>query len=394
MLSVYTPFNSQLIEFWKPMKTKHVLIIVTLFLSSSGITMNHSSAAEPGTELWTAYTAKKAKPMNPALSANMLGLFQRGTDLSSNRSDQPRNGLRIQEMELQLSSDIDPYIRGSALLSVHQEHDGTEYEVEPEELYIETISLPSVTLRAGKMRLALGKHNQLHTHAYPFIDAPLTQSDFVGDEGLNEFAVSAAWLAPLPWFSELTLQFFDPSNDEIFNSTRTGDLGALVRARNLWDLNDTLTFELGLSGAQARNDTGLNSSALSSDFTFKWRPNEQSRSKSFTWSTEWMLTNRRGKTDSDSGLDTSKLSAVSSWIQYQMTERWWIQGRVEQAGIFNRSEGNVGKRKNSALIGFFPTEFSGFRAQYDRLAEYGAEDEHRFSIQFNISMGAHPAHAY
>ena len=54
----------------------------------------------------------------------------------------------------------------------------------------------------------MGKHNQLHTHAFPFILAPLINLNLLGDEGLSDVGFSTAILLPATsWFSELTLQY-------------------------------------------------------------------------------------------------------------------------------------------------------------------------------------------
>jgi hypothetical protein len=51
--------------------------------------------------------------------------------------------------------------------------------------------------------------------------------------------------------------------------------------------------------------------------------------------------------------------------------------------------------KQSALVGFFPSEFSGLRLQYDRIHDRARPRiDHTIAFQYNISIGAHPAHAY
>jgi hypothetical protein len=81
-------------------------------------------------------------------------------------------------------------------------------------------------------------------------------------------------------------------------------------------------------------------------------------------------------------------------VQYQFSQRWWAQARYEYVGAPQES-GFAAQTKQSALLGFFPSEFSGLRLQYDHLRVAGAErDEHTIAFQYNISIGAHPAHAY
>ena len=344
-----------------------------------------SQAATPG-----------AKPFNPDISVNFLGLAQHGTAYSDSRTAKPRNGLSLQEAELQVTSDVDAYFRANALFSIAQESGSASYGISPEEVYLETLSLPVVTLRAGKFKMALGRHNQLHTHTFPFIDAPLIHTTLLGDEGLNETGVSASALMPTRWFSEITLQAFTLGNESLTNHYSSGDLGGLARLRNLWDLNDSLTMELGLSGASGKNQFGKAASVLGSDLTFKWRPAQGGKYRALVWSTEYLYGRRPGLTQERNSVQESleRLGGLATWVQYQFAERWWAQARYEYTGL-QRSEGFSPVRKESLLLGFFPSEFSGLRLQY-AWTQDGARprNDRAVALQYNVTIGAHPAHAY
>jgi len=358
---------------------KHLLLIGILFLP---VPYSYGQTSPP------------PKAFNPDIGANFLGLFQRGTDLSDDRADVPHNGFSLQEAELQISSDVDPYMRAMALFSVQQEAGTTEYAIDPEEIYLESISLPLVTLRAGKMKLALGKHNTLHTHAYPFLDAPLIQQQLLGDEGLNEVGVSAAVLVPASWYSEVTVQGFSPSNEELFDSPKSGSIGGLIHLKNLWDLTDGLTMEIGASGTSGKNRFDRTGSVLGADLSFKWRPAVGGKYHALIWSSEYLRGNRPGLADVSSGKSAEKLGGVATWLQYQFAERWWVQGRYEYVGL-PHDEAIPLQNRQSVLVGFFPSEFSGLRFQYGRMNTQGKKDvDHTFSFQYNVSIGAHPAHAY
>jgi hypothetical protein len=333
----------------------------------------------------------KTRAFNPDISANFLGLAEWGSGLSDDFSQMPRNGLSLQEAEIQFNADVDPYFRAAVLLSVAQEEGSRGFGIDPEEVYLETISLPYVTVKAGKFKLALGRHNQLHTHAFPFIDAPLIHQLLLGDEGLNEVGVSVAALLPINWYSEVIVQGFSPGNEALFNSTQSRNIAGLARLRNLWDLNSDLTFELGVSGTAGKNGSEQTSSVIEADLTFKWRPSAGGKYRALIWSTEYLDSNRDGFED-EAGQSIAKLGGVATWLQFQFAERWWIQGRYEYVGI-PREDALEKMQKQSALLGFFPSEFSGLRLQYDHLYANATHD-HTVALQFNISIGAHPAHAY
>jgi hypothetical protein len=333
------------------------------------------------------------KAFNPDISVNFLGLAEHDTSLSSDRTQSPHNGIQLQEAELQAFADVDPYLKAVALFSISQKSGSTDFGIDPEEVYVESISLPVVTLRAGKFKMALGRHNQLHTHAFPFIDAPLIHQRLLGSEGLNESGVSAAALLPMPWYSELTLQGFSLANSNLFNSQASGDWGELAHFKNLWDLSDETTLEFGLSDANGENQYSHKANVFGSDLTMKWRPEQGGKYQALIWSTEYLLGSRPGLVDAN-GKSQQKLGGLATWLQYQFAERWWVEGRYEYVGI-GRSPGNQQANKQSALLAFLPSEFSGLRLQVDRLNDSSRQRvDHAVAFQYNVTIGAHPAHSY
>ena len=332
---------------------------------------------------------------SPDIGANFLGLYRRGMGPAmNNRTAVVHKGFSLQEAEFQFNADVDPYLKANILFALAQNAGTSDYKLDPEEVFVETISLPVVTFKLGKFKTAIGKHNTLHTHAYPFIDAPLIHFNLLGDEGLNEPGVSGAVLLPAPWYSEITLQAVGTGNDTFFKSAKSKDVANVSHFKNLFDLSDDLTMELGLSGVVGRNQYDNNSRLWGNDLTFKWRPSVGGKYHALIWSTEYLNGNIKGASDANSGLDTSKLSGYASWVQYQFAERWWVQARGETSGL-THSPGLTRTNKQSALLGFFPSEFSGIRFQYDRLKAQGAATTNQvFTVQYNVSIGAHPAHNY
>lgn len=357
---------------------------------------------------------KKSKVFNPDTGLNFLTLYQNGTRKDHEKKGAPY-GFSLQEIELQFTADVDPYFRGTALLGIHthnkeehgdddhgnhdddddddNDHDDHEdddknghatFLLEPEEVYVETLAIPITTIKVGKFRLAIGKHNTLHTHAYPFIDAPLTQQTLIGSEGLAQIGLSSAFLIPTPWYMDLTLQVVE-SSSKLFSSDNPNDFVYLTKLMNLWDLSDSMTFELGLSGALGKNKTKKWTNLYGTDMTFKWRPDFGGKYTSLSWTTEYLFSEQKG-------IEQGK-GALSSWIQYQFSRRWWLQARAE---IFGLPKGDEEKRinKQSLLVGFFSSEFSALRLQFDNIDDHEKTPERRVVLQLNISLGAHPAHTY
>lgn len=361
---------------------------------AQGVAPSNSTGPSPAFKDPSFGTRSRGNSFNPDIGVNALFLYEnsnRGGDATAAQ----RNGISLQEAELQFTSDVDPYLRFVGTLSLHQEVDETttpaerEYVLEAEEAFAETIALPAVTIRAGKYKAALGKQNQIHTHALAFVDFPLQNTVLLGDEGLNDLGLSVAGLLPTPWFSELTLQALSGQGEglEYFQPTTANNFVGLAHWKNLLDITEDLTTELGLSAVSGKNQASSSTQFYGADLTFKWRA---TANQALIWSTEYL---RR-----DLNLDTrERAQGVSSWVQLQFARRWWVQARSEYLQIDDPSQTTTAathQRKQSALLAFIPSEFSGLRLQYDHLNDSGPKDEHKVLLQFNTSIGAHPAHAY
>src|SRR5207245_9220461 len=108
------------------------------------------------------------------------------------------SGVACDELEISLTSARDPYWTLNSNIVF------TPGGVDPEEVWARSTSIPGIQLKLGKIRGTFGKHGLLHTHAFPFVQAPIVMANTIGEEGFKDAGLEAAWLTPLPWFSELT----------------------------------------------------------------------------------------------------------------------------------------------------------------------------------------------
>jgi len=322
--------------------------------------------------------------LNPAISVNglLLGTYVNEGNADSTRD--PQTGLKVQEVELRLVSNIDSYLRGVFMIAF----DGDEVEVEEANAFL--LVSNNLSLTAGKFFVPFGKHSQLHTHMFPFIDAPLINEKIVGREGLKEVGLNTALLLPAPWFSEINLVVFNGDN-ALFNGALNDDFVYLAHWKNLVDLSDDLTAELGGSFAYGRNELGSgpynNTKLAGADLTFKWRPAGRERYRTLIWQSEFINSSR----------DVDK-KGVYSLMQFQFARRWWIQGRYD---FFTIPRDQVGggevkqdQHRYSTLLAFIPSEFSALRLQYNYLDPSNNKNEHQVFLQLNFTFGSHPAHAY
>ncbi len=346
--------------------------------------------------------AQSATLKSPNVSGNALFLY-RNSNFNKEDASEVRNGLDLQEAELSFYSDVDPYSRLTMLFTVAPEYklnattDRVEQSwiFEPEELYVDSDHVPGVSLRLGKFKGAFGKHNILHSHAYPFVDAPMVNDTLLGSEGLADVGVSAAALLPVNWFSEFTVQYLrgEDGNGE-FNSPTPGDGVGIGHFKNLLDLNDSLTLEAGLSYAHGGNSVGGSTALSGADLTMKWRPVSGGLYHSAILALEYI-----DRSLGQSGFDTEHGHGAVSWAKYQFAERWAGLVRYENLKMKNSTTlDNALSEKSSYEILFSATEFSSLRLEYDmshgpRQAN-GEHDEHKIYLQANFTIGAHPAHSY
>lgn len=327
-----------------------------------------------------------SRTFNPAISVN--GLFQ-GTYRSRDNDDpnaEVKTGLKVQEIELQFSANIDKWLNANIRFTFEDD----EFEIE--EAFADVLLIDRVALRAGQFYTHFGKHNLLHQHQFPFIDAPLVNQEIFGDEGLLERGTGLNYLVPVPWYSELVFEFLEGSNENLFNAPLNDDFAYLIHSKNLWDLDEDTTIELGGSYVIGRNGTtggaaSSKSSAAGANLTVKWKPAQRLRYQTLVWQTEylgsWQETGP-AMPDIDKG-------GLYSFLQYQFQERWWVQGRYDYYGL-HRSMGINEKQRYSALVGYVASEFSALRLQYSFLNDL--QDEHQLILQLNFSLGSHPAHLY
>ncbi len=340
---------------------------------------------------------------NPAIGANLLlGAEYLSRDASglgwphAVEHGAGETGILFQEAEVGLAAAVDPYFRGDVIIALHRHKD--EFHVEVEEGYVTTLSLPRVTLRGGKFYLPFGRHNVLHTHAFPFVDAPLTNVVFFGHEGLNEAAVEAAVLLPLPWFVEASAWAANGDNEILFHAPKGRDLAYGGRLHTLVEFGESVTAEVGGSYAGGRNVAEGWTHVFGGDLTLRWRPASRERYNQLIWQSEYVQVRRTGPRPvapaeaamASQATLASGMGGFYSFVAAQVAQQWWVQARFDALG-YPRGDGGSRLHRASGLLAFVPTEFSAIRLQYSYFHEGHV---HQVLFQVNVTMGAHPAHGY
>lgn len=314
---------------------------------------------------------------NPAISANAL--------LTADAAyPTPEASLAVQEVEVQLTSNVDPYFFANLILAL-PEGEG----IEVEEGYVQPSLQPfGLSSKIGKIKAPFGRENLLHTHALPFIDKSLVGDAVLGEEGLNEVSIEVSYLTPLPWYTLATISVLDGRNEVVFDSSRAEDVAGFAGLKSVVDLSDDATLELGGSFAVGRNaDDGI-SRLAGGHVVFKWKPARAALYHSAQGVVEAIYA-QRGQADGRSGPETAGLYAFA---QYQLARRWYVAARYDYLGLIAAEPVD---RRGSLLLVFAPSEFSALRLQTSgRLEPESHELSYEAILQFNFTIGAHPAHVY
>lgn len=346
---------------------------------------------------WPALAGAQAPAMfsnlaNPAIGASALFSGQ-----AAHNIDAPY-GLRFDEVELSMISVVDPYWTLAANLTFSQD------QVDPEEVWARSTNLPSLQLKLGKLRGTFGKHGLLHTHAFPFIQAPLVMANTIGAEGFKDAGLEAAWLTPLPWFSELTGGLYqavgaDADHPLDFGSNAHDNVPFLAHWKNQFDLNDQTTLEVGQSALQGRGIDGNRHEAYGADVTIRNVPARSSNRHGWILMGEYI---QKGATAGDAYVREQDGGYAS--LQYRLSQVWWVGVRGEQArksfadfvtdAAGAEFPGTV--TRGSVNVAWSPSEFSFVRLEYSHArSDSGVHPtDDRLLVQMSYTIGYHPAHAY
>jgi hypothetical protein len=333
---------------------------------------------------------------NPSIGFNALMLAQAAPDLSG------PDGLQFQEAELSIVSVVDPMWTLWANLVF------SETEVTPEEVYALSNALPQLALKLGRFKAAFGKHGQLHRHAWPFIQSPFILANTIGEEGLGGMGLEAAWMTPLPWYAELTLGAYR-SQASAIDGSQPMDLGSaskdntptLVHWKNLWELDEGSTLEVGASGLQGQGADGRRHAAVGADLTLRWIPLRQSNQRGAILQGEYIQ-----RLSYDDGGSSRECFGGYGSLQVRLDQDWWTGIRGEEAtsattDVLTDAAGLLqpGRlQRASANLTWTPSEFSALRlegsvAKTDNDLGLPTMDR-RLMLQANFTIGYHPAHAY
>ena len=344
-------------------------------------------------------------PLMPTISLIFDGAaawFSDRNNLQQGGHDPTRSGFNLQQLELHMESNVDPYLHFAA--NIVWGPDGVELE----EGYAQTTALPgNLQLKAGKFLNSFGRLNSTHPHAWHFVDAPFALTKMLGKDGSRGLGSEVAWLAPLPWFLEVRVAAShpDPDSNRSFTDNSSGavakplqTLGDLVWTGNIrqffalsddWSLFWGLSTQQGTGPQPATDKTQL----YASDLYLRWRPVENVDRAALSLQVEgvWRRRDWIGR-------------QMDDWAGYaqvvgEINPRWEVGGRAELgSGVVDDplDPAWIGKRQRHTLqVTYYVSHFARLRAQGSiDLPSWRDEPIYAGMFALETVIGAHGAHVY
>ncbi len=385
-------------------------------------------------------SASAASAFNPAISLILGGTY---TDTSRDPEDWHIGGFipsggevgpgersfNLGESELALTANVDPYFSATMIAAL-----SAEDEVEVEEAYFRTLALPSgFTAKGGRFFSGFGYLNEVHAHAWDFVDQPLVYQAFFGNQ-YKQDGLQVKWLAPTDLFIELGAE---TGNGDAFPATRlsrNGMNGATLFTHVGGDIGDSTSWRAGAAWIDQRaedrafEDVDEFGEPVMDSFTgksrtwvvdavLKWTPYGDVNRRQVKVQGEYMHRKEDGQLAFDTeglGLSDAYRSEQSGWyVQsvFQFLPRWRAGLRYDALDSGSPDIALVTSgvllpesfpalrpadpERISIMVDWNPSEFSRLRAQYDWDDARAEGDRDRaFRLQYIYGIGAHGAHKY
>jgi hypothetical protein len=334
-------------------------------------------------------------------------------------------GFTLPNAELTMDGAVDPYFKGFTSIVFFLDESG-ETGVELEEVYALTTSRPAnLQLKGGQFFAEFGRQNAQHPHAWAFVDQPLVLNRFLGPDGLRGQGLRASWLAPMSWYTEVSVALLNSAGETTFSFRSEesaeihggvpverevlgfGDMLVVPRLATSVDLTPTQTVVLGASAAFGPNNSGPDSQTriLGGDLYWKWKsPTAHQGFPFVSWQSE-VLVRRYEAAERDSNdepavtlpAETLRDRGFYSQVLWGVKPRWVIGLRGEWAGgdvATLELPGRADRVRWSPNVTWYPSEFSKLRLQYNYDHRDGLGGDHSVWMQFEFMLGAHASHKF
>ena len=421
------------------LKAEYAARIATLEARIAELALQAAAAAAPPAAPVPSRAGGGPAAFNPAIAVILAGTYAHlSEDPASYRiaGFMPGGGgvgpgdrsFNLGESELTLSANVDPYFFANLTAAL-----AADNSLSVEEAYFRTTALTSgFTVKVGRFFAGLGYLNEVHAHAWDFVDQPLAYQALFGGQ-LAEDGVQLKWLAPTDLFIELGAE---TGNGDRFPGTRrdrNGPNGGAVFVHVGDDVSDSASWRAGVSwldrtadsrgfaDVNAAGQSVLNAFTGSSrtwvvDGIFKWAPRGNPTQHSLKVQGEYLRRTESGSLAFDTAgpnLGGAYDSVQYGWYLqsvYQFRPRWRVGLRYDYLDSGSTRIGLVADgrlpaaafpalaagvpRRVTWMMDWSPSEFSRLRAQFAWDDARATARDRQLLLQYLYSIGAHGAHKF
>lgn len=363
---------------------------------------------------------------NPAIGVVLNGKassFSRSTSEIAGfgvgeEGERGREGLAIDESELNFSANVDDKFLGSLTAAIVREEG--EDKVELEEAYVQTlpdVGLPEgARLTFGRKFWTLGYLNEHHAHSDDFADRPLPYRIYL-NKAFNDDGVEVSYVLPTDFYAEIGGGGFRA--DDFPAGGSVSGLGAWsVFARIGGDIGDKQSWRVGgyylnsdATDRKSNEDmvTFIGESNLfAADLRYTLAPTGDPKQSELSLQAEFFHRSEDG-TYQDADAGTGRVvydDSTHGWYLqgvYRFAPRWRLGARYSEMMSAAAPAGLVGSALDpsgydpqtiSIMGDWTNSEFGRIRLQYNREELSSGADEDQIILQYIMSLGAHGAHAY
>ena len=297
----------------------------------------------------------------------------------------PNNEVALQGLDVGYNLRVDDWLSGFVNVIVFTDED-RELDVELEEAFGKLSSIPGgFEIRGGRFLNRIGLQNSIHLHGWDFVNANLSTSQFLGEEGLFTDGVELTWQRDFDRsFLALTAAYGnvpeheeeeeEGEEEESAENALFSDEVVTVRALFGYNHSDFHQHRLGLNGAWGDNGFGRDTQLHSIDYTYTWRENGLNPGgRSFTVGAEFF--NRDVEfvhPDNSDNRGSISQNGYMIFTNYRFAEDWIAGLRYE----------HIQGRSGGAEIVGGDTEFAFTSEERDRLT---VALTHQFEFEDSLS---------
>ena len=312
-----------------------------------------------------------------------LGVILNGRWADKEDDDTPK-GFSIGETELNLSADVDPYLKGNATIAFTDEN-----ELEVEEAFIRSASLPwGLSLTAGRVLPTFGYLNEKHRHTDDFALRPLVMRRYFEEGAFHADGVQASCVLPTPLYSEIGGGAYGEGDFTAYARVGGGDAHA-------WRLGTSYYYrreadEDEYDGATPSQHFG------GVDFKYAYSPNGNNKETEFALYGEYLVRRTSafggpgtwddglwGEAPEAGGSDKEDDSGFYAAATYKWAQRWRVGYLYSAFAAGDRAD------EHAVMLEYNTSEFGRFRVQVS-----SSDGEQKVMLQYTIAFGAHKAHSF